>query len=70
MTCAADTSETRLLTFQELATLLETAPKRIWLRIGNRTLLTSPHGRHFRAQDLREFIDLNEKLFGPGKNEL
>jgi len=58
---------TRLCTFEETAVLMEGAPKRVWLRIGWRPILTgSPRG-FFTAKDLKSFISLNRELFGPDR---
>jgi hypothetical protein len=61
---------TRLLDFKELATLMETAPKAAWRRLSRRPLPIGPDNRFVTSKHLRDFIDLNDKLFGPGKNEL
>lgn len=59
-----------LLTFKETAALLENAPPAVWRHLEGRTLITGLYGHHYAANDFRRFIDLNLKLFGPGKNEL
>lgn len=69
-TSSSGALETRLLTFKELATLMETASGGAWLKIFRRTLPVGPDDRHISSAQIKTFIELNAKLFGPGKNEL
>ena len=65
-----DRGSDRRATFKEAATLLEYAPECVWSAIAAVPLKTAPYDRYYSADQFREFIALNLKLFGPGKQEL